>query len=88
MVNGSVRNPVLILAIDDTNLVKTDFSYLGPRISNCTHYKMCDGIIYPFRNFNSATVEVWEWINNFIPHFTGHFIIYLSLLYVFCFEEK
>ena len=25
-----------------------------------------DEITYPFSNFNGATVEVWEWINNFI----------------------
>ena len=25
--------------------------------------------IYSFPNFNGATVKVWEWINNFIPHF-------------------
>ena len=31
--------------------------------------KMWDDIIYPFPNFNGFTVEVWEWINNFIPHF-------------------
>ena len=27
------------------------------------HYKVWDGIIYPFPNFNSAAVEVWEWIH-------------------------
>ena len=31
---------------------------------------------YPFINFNGATFEVWEWISNFIPHFTGHVITY------------
>ena len=30
---------------------------------------MWDGITYPFPNFNGATVEVWEWISNIIPHF-------------------
>ena len=25
-------------------------------------------IIYTFQNFNGATVEVWEWISNLIPH--------------------
>ena len=30
-----------------------------------------------FPNFNGATVEVWEWIRNFIPHFTGHVINYV-----------
>ena len=31
---------------------------------------------YPFPNFSGCTVEVWKWINNFIPHFTVHVIIY------------
>ena len=26
-------------------------------------------IAYPFPNFNGANVDVWVWINNFIPHF-------------------
>ena len=38
-------------------------------ISNCTQYIMWGEITYPFPNFNGATVEVWEWISNFIPHF-------------------
>ena len=41
-----------------------------------THYKMWDEIIHPFLNVKHATVEVWEWIRNFIPHFTGHGITY------------
>ena len=40
---------------------------------------MWDEITYPFLNFNSATVEVWEWISNFTPHFTGP-CDYLSML--------
>ena len=31
--------------------------------------KMWDEITYPFPNFNSATVEVCEWIIDSIPHF-------------------
>ena len=31
-------------------------------ISNYIHYKVWDEIIYPFTNFNGATIEVWEWI--------------------------
>ena len=38
--------------------------------------KVWDGITYPFPNFNGATVEVWEWINNFIPHFIMDVITY------------
>ena len=25
---------------------------------------------------NRAIIEVWEWKNNVIPHFSGHVIIY------------
>ena len=31
--------------------------------------KMWDEIMYTFPNFNSYTIEVWEWISNFITHF-------------------
>ena len=31
---------------------------------------------YPFKNFNGATVEVWEWITNFIPHILMDVISY------------
>ena len=37
---------------------------------------MWDEITNPFSNFNSATVEVWEWINIFIPHFILKVITY------------
>ena len=33
------------------------------------------GHIYPFLNFNGATVEGLEWISKFVPHFSGHVII-------------
>ena len=39
-------------------------------------YNLCDEVIYPFPNFNGVIVEVWEWISNFIPDFTGHVITY------------
>ena len=32
---------------------------------------MRDEITNPFLNFNGRTVEVLEWISNFIPHLTG-----------------
>ena len=38
-------------------------------ISNYMPCKVWDEITYPFRNFNGCTVEVSEWMNNFIPHF-------------------
>ena len=42
--------------------------------------KVLDEITYAFPNFNSATVEVWEWISNFIPHFIMDVISYLFML--------
>ena len=42
------------------------------------HSKVWDEIIYPFPNFNGCTVEVWEWLNNFTPHYNG--CNYLSML--------
>ena len=49
---------------------------MGAWICNCIHCKMWDGITYPFPNFNGTTVEVWEWVSNFIPHFNAHVITY------------
>ena len=38
------------------------------------HYIVWDDVTYEFLNFNSATVEVWECISNFISHFTYYMI--------------
>ena len=38
--------------------------------------KVWDEIIYPIPNFNGCTVEVWEWINNFILHIIADVITY------------
>ena len=47
------------------------------RISNYIHHKVWAEITYPFPN---CTVEVWEWKNHSIPHFTKHVNCeYLSL---------
>ena len=40
---------------------------------------MRDEITHPFINFNGETLEVYEWISNFIPHFT-RVCNYLSVL--------
>ena len=36
------------------------------------NYKVWDEITYPFHNFNSAAIDVREWIINFIPPFIGY----------------
>ena len=45
-------------------------------ISNYIHYRVWDEITYPFLTFTNCTIEVWEWISNFIPQFPGHVISY------------
>ena len=49
--------------------------------------KVWDEITCQFPNFNGCTVEVWEWIRNFTPHFVMYVIIYAyqgkCLLYPF-----
>ena len=45
-------------------------------VSDYIHYKVRVEVTYSFPNFTGATVEVWECMNYFIPHFTGHVITY------------
>ena len=40
------------------------------------HYQAWDEIAYPFSNFNSTTVEVWQWINNFITHLQEMWLLF------------
>ena len=47
-------------------------TFIPAWISNYIQSKVHGEITYPFPNFNDDTVEVWEWISNFIPDFTGH----------------
>ena len=46
--------------------------------SNYIHCKVWDEIIYPFPNLNGYTVEVWEWISNFISYFTGRIFLLIN----------
>ena len=48
-------------------------------ISNHMPSKVWGEITYPFLNFNGTTIEVYEWISNFIPHFIVD-VIHLSML--------
>ena len=45
-------------------------------ISNYNYYKVWHDITYLIPNFNGCTVEVLEFINNFIPRFIWHVITY------------
>ena len=48
----------------------------NPSYTHHKHDKVWDEITYSLPNFNCAAIEVWEWLSNFIPHFTGHVITY------------
>ena len=45
-------------------------------ISNHMLSEVWDKIAYPFPNFNRVTLEVWEWISDFIPHLIKDVITY------------
>ena len=45
-------------------------------VSNHMHSKVWNEITYPFLNFNGCTVEVLEWISDFILHFIMDVITY------------
>ena len=45
-------------------------------MSNYMPSKVWDEITYPFPNFNGCTVEVWEWVSNFMSHFIMDAITY------------
>ena len=48
--------------------------------SNDIHYRVWNEITYSFPNFNGCTdVDVWVWISNFTPQFTGYACDYLTI---------
>ena len=58
-------------------LLSTWINFIPAWVSNHTPSKEQDEIIYPFSNFNGwLTVEVWEWMHNFITHIAMDVITY------------
>ena len=53
-------------------LDRNGFKWLSQHIN----HNVWNEITYPLPNFNRATVRVWEWISNCMPHVTGHVITY------------
>ena len=45
-------------------------------ISNYIYYKEGYKITNTFPNFNIANIDVWEWMNNRTPYFTGDVNLY------------
>ena len=67
---------VVCVCILQGPILLTCFNLIPVWICDYIHYKSWDEITYPFPNFNGATVEVWEWVSNFISRFTRHVITY------------
>ena len=59
----------LILKRDRAKSLNSGLILIPAWISNHMPRKVWAEIIYPFLNFNGHTVEVWEWVSNFSPHF-------------------
>ena len=57
-------------------LLLTWINLILARINDYIYYNVWGEITFPFPNFNGATVEVWEWISNFIPHLIMDLIIH------------
>ena len=67
----------VLCSIKSTQQIPSDcFTLIPEWISDYDHCIVWDEIANPFSNFNSPTVEFWEWIWYFIPLFIGHAITY------------
>ena len=72
----------IIMSVSDAHqwpLLLTWLPLISVWMSNYSHYKLWNEITHPFPNFNGYTVEVWEWISNFIQYFIAHVIHALSI---------
>ena len=54
-------------------------TFIQAWINDYIHCEVCEDITCPSANINGTTVEMWEWIINIIPHFTGYVIRYMLL---------
>ena len=53
----------------------TNMEFIPAWISSHMPSKVWHEIMYQLPNFNGATVEVWQWISNIIPHFIGIWLL-------------
>ena len=37
---------------------------------------MCDETTYPYPNLNGEAIVAWEWISNFVSHYTWGMVTY------------
>ena len=61
----STHSPNHWISTEEWKLVKPKLK--GPPLIHAWMSKLWGEITYPSPNFNGCTVEVWEWISNFIP---------------------
>ena len=67
-----LNNPWSSISVTHQGLLLLTLFQSNPAcISSHTHYTVYDEITYSFPNFNGCTVDVWEWMSNFVSHFTG-----------------
>ena len=59
-----------------TSIMGHGLTLIPTRISNHMSNKVLGEITYPFPNSSGATVEIWEWISNFITHYMMYVITY------------
>ena len=67
---------VLLSGTHAGNFYQHGLTLVSTRISKHMLSKVWDKITYPFLNFNGYTVEVCDWICNFIPHIIMDVITY------------
>ena len=74
--HATSSHDIVLLFITSSPFYWHGLTLIPTGISNHIHHNMWDEIIYPFLNFNGCSVEVGEWMINFIPHFTRLVITY------------
>ena len=65
-INNKMHNPVMHLV---WRTLTYGFTLIQACISNHMPSRVWDELNCPFPHVNGCTVEVWEWIRNFISHF-------------------
>ena len=87
-INGRLANRGLTSLVKEDTGVPSFYQYRLTLIPACTsnymHHKIWDYNSFPLPNFNSCTVEVWEWTSSFIPHFIMDVFTYPCLVTMWC----
>ena len=70
VLTNKVYKTLWLVSPDQIRVFKHTSSLTPAWKSNHVYNKVKDEITYRFPNFDSATVDVWEWISYFVPHLT------------------